>query len=305
MKYIVLGPSIVNDIEFEDGALKKGIIGGSIFCVAGIKLWTDDCLFISNVGGDFGKYYGEWMDANNCSYAGLNEILPHTQYTRLIYGKEGLHDEVSIYGIEEEKIVEELDKIDLALLLNHCGESTKGIYIEANIYDAVWNSIERIKNRGDIKIMWELPTSVSLNEDRHEAALSIIRNIDIYSINLPEAKMLFDAGNEDAAIKKITELNTPCYLRVGKRGSYMICNNNAYFSESIVVGEVIDTTGCGNCSTAAALVGFCEGYEPAKIAKMGNIAAAYNLLQYGPYPRVLDKRNEAFEKANTSQEATP
>jgi hypothetical protein len=135
MSYLVVGPSIINDIEFEDGTIKKSIMGGSIFCVAGIKLWTDECIYISNAGIDYKNYYGKWMDDNNCSYSGLNVILPHTQYTKLIYGKEGLHDEFSIYGIDEEKAVNELDKIDLSLILKHCNDLTKGIYIEANIYD--------------------------------------------------------------------------------------------------------------------------------------------------------------------------
>jgi hypothetical protein len=165
MNYLVLGPSIINDIEFANGSIKKSVIGGSIFCLAGIKMWTDDCLYISNVGGDFKKYYGKWMDDNNCSYSGLNEILPHTQYTRLIYGKEGLHDEISIYGIEEEKIISGLDVLDISLLLHNCDTSTRGIYIEANIYDDVWNSIKKIKSKGEIKIMWELPTSVSSNKE--------------------------------------------------------------------------------------------------------------------------------------------
>ncbi|MDR2816548.1 MAG: PfkB family carbohydrate kinase [Proteiniphilum sp.] len=298
MSYLVVGPSIVNDIEFEDGTVKKSVIGGSIFCVAGIKLWTDECIYISNIGRDYKNYYGEWMEDNHCSYSGLNEILPHTQYTKLIYGKEGLHDEFSIYGTDEEKTVNELDKIDLSLILKHCNNSTKGIYIEANIYDSIWNSIQEIKSRGNIKVMWELPTSVSADKDRHEPAFHIINKIDIFSINLPEAKMLFGVNDEDGAIKKIIDLKTPCYFRVGKKGSYMICNNNAFFSGSIALGNVIDTTGCGNCSTAAALVGFCEHYEPGKIATMGNIAAAYNLLQYGPYPRILNIRDEAFKRLN-------
>ena len=50
--------------------------------------------------------------------------------------------------------------------------------------------------------------------------------------------------------------------------------------------RVVDPTGCGNVSTAAALYGWCEGYEPKKIARLANISAAYNLLQYGPCPKV-------------------
>lgn len=295
MRYLVLGPSIINDIEHEDGRVQKCIIGGSIFCVAGIKLWADDCIFISNVGSDFRKYYGRWMDDNNCAYYGLNEILPHTQYTRLIYDKNGLHDEVSIYGRQEEELVNKIDRYDIDRILKFCNAETNGMYIEANVFDEIWDSIEKIKSKNNIKIMWELPTSVSLKKERREKAFEIIGKVDIYSINLPEAQCLFNAGNEEDAIKEIIKLQKPCYFRVGKKGSYMIRDGKSYFSESAVLGEVIDTTGCGNCSTSAALAGFCRDYAPEKIAKMGNITAAYNLLQYGPYPNVVQVRDKALK----------
>ena len=98
MKYIIAGPTIVNDIIFADGSKSKEHIGGAIFCLEGIKIWSDDCLYVSNVGKDFSQYYGKWMDTNNCSYNGLNFNLPHTQYTTLIYDHNGLHSERSVYG---------------------------------------------------------------------------------------------------------------------------------------------------------------------------------------------------------------
>ena len=45
MKYLVAGPTIVNDILLADGSEKQQILGGSVYCVAGIKLWCDDCLY--------------------------------------------------------------------------------------------------------------------------------------------------------------------------------------------------------------------------------------------------------------------
>ena len=64
MKYLVVGPTIINDIIFADQSRKDQVLGGSIFCVAGIKLWCDDCLYLSNVGEDFDRFYGDWMRAN-------------------------------------------------------------------------------------------------------------------------------------------------------------------------------------------------------------------------------------------------
>lgn len=298
MKYLVVGPSIINDIEFSNGTIKKGIIGGSIYCVAGIMLWCDDCLYISNVGKDHSQYYGNWMNENRCSFMGLNEILPHTQYTLLKYGREGLHSETSIYGEDEEKLVSRLDKHDVNFIEKFCDKDTKGIYIEANEKDEFWDSLDIIRSKSNAVIMWELPTSVATQPERHEKALSIIRSTGLYSINLPEAKCLFNANNEDAAIEAIIRLNVPCYFRVGKKGSYMVCNNNAYFSKSMTLGAIVDTTGCGNCSTAAALYAYCEGYHPEKVSLAGNIAAAYNLLQYGPYPNILKARQAAKELLN-------
>ena len=286
MKYIVVGPTIVNDIEFEDGSLSKGHIGGSVFCLAGIKLWSDDCLYVSNVGPDFADYYGEWMDANGCSYDGLNTILPHTQYTLLRYGKYGLHSEESVYGSQEEALVEVLDKPDAALIASHCDNGTKGIYIEASETDFFWDDIDLIRQKGNISIMWEIPTSAAMQSERRDRVLATIQNAGLYSINLPEAQSLFQASDENTAIAAILRYGIPCYFRVGAKGSYMLCNNERHFAPSITVGPVVDATGCGNCSTAAALYGFCECLSPAKVAATGNISAAYNLLQYGPYPKV-------------------
>jgi len=294
VKYLIVGPSIINDIEFNDGFVKKSIIGGSIYCMAGIKLWCDECLYISNVGKDFSIYYGEWMKKNNCSCSGLREILPHTQYTLLKYGKDGIHTEESIYGAKEEEIVNILDKHDIAHIDNFCNNDTKGIYIEANEKDEIWEHLDILKTKRNITVMWELPTSVATQPERREKTIETIKKAGMFSVNMPEARTLFNSDKTDQIIESVIKLGIPCYLRFGKKGSYMICNNNAYFSESLNFGEVIDTTGCGNCSTAAALYGYCEGFKPEKIALIGNITAGYNLLQYGPYPDIISKRNEAL-----------
>lgn len=289
MKYIVVGPTIVNDILFADGSKSKGHIGGSIFCLEGVKVWEDSCLYLSNVGKDFSEFYGEWMDANHCTYDGLQYILPHTQYTELVYEENGLHSEQSVYGAEEEELVERLDYISAKQISRYCEEDTKGIYIETSETNPFWEELSSIRRKSQAKIMWELPTSAAMTAQRHEQVLKCIRKTDIYSLNLPEAKALFSAESEEEAIREIKSLNVPCFFRVGKKGSYMIAGGEAAFADSVVVGEIVDPTGCGNCSTAAAMYAYCEGSSLFDTARMANISASYNLLQYGPYP-VLDEK---------------
>ena len=49
---------------------------------------------------------------------------------------------------------------------------------------------------------------------------------------------------------------------------------------------MVDTTGCGNTSTAGACVAWCEGSGPIMTGIMANISSNYNLRQKGPYPYI-------------------
>ncbi|CEG26380.1 PfkB family carbohydrate kinase [Bacillus sp. B-jedd] len=296
MKYIIVGPTIVNDIQFADGTTSKGHIGGAIFCLEGLKIWSDDCLYVSNVGEDFSNYYGEWMDKNHCSYEGLNYILPRTEYTTLVYGDEGLHDEVSIYSEDIDKQISALDKRTAEQIASYCSDETKGIYIEASESDPLWDNLHLIQMKCNAKIMWEIPTSAAMEKNRKEKVLKTIHKAGLYSINFPEAMSLFEKEDEKSAVDAIIAFGVPCFFRVGSKGSYMISDGQAYFAPSITIGDIVDATGCGNCSTAAALYAYCEGFQPEKIAAMANVAAAYNLVQYGPYPVITNEtRTEALQ----------
>ncbi|MDO4471414.1 MAG: PfkB family carbohydrate kinase, partial [Bacillota bacterium] len=268
----------------------------------------DSCLYVSNVGSDFEKFYGEWMKHNGCSTEGLQYILPHTQYTELVYGEEGLHSESSIYGEQEEKDVEKLDVISGEIIASYCNIETKGIYIEVSEQSEFWDQLALIRKKTDAKIMWEIPTSAAMTQNRHKKVLECIQKVDMYSINYPEAKSLFGVITEEEAVEAIKEVGIPCFFRLGSKGACMIVNEEVAFAKSLTVGDIVDTTGCGNCSTAAAMYAWCEGNSLYQIALMANISAAYNLLQFGPYPevtkevrkqaeRILARRIEAMQKS--------
>ena len=60
----------------------------------------------------------------------------------------------------------------------------------------------------------------------------------------------------------------------------------AVFAPPVMVENSVDPTGCGNCSTAAALIGLAEGLPLVDAAVMANIAAGFNAQQIGPWPKV-------------------
>lgn len=288
MRYIVCGPSIVNEVVCADGTRRGPILGGSVYCLAGLRLWTSSCGYVSNVGDDFESLYGSWFAANGISTDKVSHILPHTWHTELVYGDEGIHDERSVFGEADEEELDRLDVIRAEQVAAACDPDTAGIYVESREGSEFWRGVSAVREATNAKIMWEPPTSAMMDPARRAGVIETIGLTDAYSINLPEARALFDVEGEREAIDAIIELGTPCFLRAGARGSHMVQDGRSAFAPSVTVGEVMDPTGCGNASTAAALYGLVEGLDPDRTARLANVSAAFNLLQWGPYPRVTE-----------------
>ena len=289
MHYIVAGPSIVNNICEKQGATMTRIIGGSVYCVSGLLLWTENVLYVSRVGADFDEYFGKWIRDNHVTCEGIIQSLPYTHYSTLSYTSGGEYLETSIYGKEYEDYAYPASRLNSDDIARHCSTDTRGIYIEVNEDEEIWNHLTDIRTKTSAPILWEVPTDSVSSPARQEKTLERIGLTDVFSINIPEGETLFKTQKRDLLLQRILSLSVPCFLRAGSEGSYWICHEGIFFSPSVLIGPVVDPTGCGNASTAAALYAFAEKYDPAKIPAIANISAAFTILQYGPYSTISDK----------------
>ena len=286
MKYLVTGCTRINDINFPDGRTVKGFLGGALFAVNGIKPYCDDVLLISTAGSDFDDFYGDYFRTNKISVHGMQFNLPKTEYTTLDYAEDGRWWEYSIYGTDYEKKWFPRALIKADYVIEHANGDTLGIYFESGVHESVWQDIDKIRESAPgAKIMWELPTGDCENPDLRSEVLALIKNVDIYSLNLPESLRFFGTNTEVESIEAILALGKPCFFRVGEKGAYMIQDGKAWFVPALDVAESADATGCGNCSTGAAMFGFCEGLHPLMTVIKANLAASLNARQYGPYPK--------------------
>lgn len=294
MEYIVAGYTMINDIIFADGSSIKDQLGGSIFSAAGIKLWRDSLVYIGTAGPDFKKYYGDFFQSNKIHTA-VEEVLEHTLYYVLEYNKDGSWQEYCKYGEEYENEARDIGKLTPEMFERYCDESTKGIYLEAGLNTDIVNHFSKLRSmmpKG--KLMWEISTDDLEDPDKHDTILRLIDEVDIFSVNLKETKAFFQVNTDEEAIEEILKLNKACFLRAGTKGSYLIDDGQVTFLPSYGVEESVDATGCGNCSTATALIGFAEGLPALETLAMANISAGYNARQYGPWPLVDEKvRKEA------------
>jgi sugar/nucleoside kinase (ribokinase family) len=249
-------------------------------------LWSSDVLYVSRVGPDFSDYFGEWLQNNRVSSGGLIFSLPRTHYSTLKYRGQGEYEETSKHGKEHEEFVYPLSRLQSSDIARFCSSATKGIYLEANEDESIWNNLGEIRNMTDAKILWEVPTDAVSDVRRRAETLDKVNLVDAFSVNISEGEMLMQTKDRSILLERFQSLSVPCFLRAGKEGAYWISDTGIFFASSILIGPAVDPTGCGNASTAGALFAFAEGFSPERIPVMANISAAFTILQVGPYPQI-------------------
>lgn len=295
MEYIVGAITIVNNIDYNDPNKqnKTDVLGGCVFALSGLKLYADSVIGVSAVGDDFLSLYGEHFERNGLSVAGMFYALPTTHHTVLTYGESGQWTEVPLQG--ENYFAEQLKNymIRAKNIVPFCDDNTKGIFLDCGATEDIFGQVDELRAAApNAKIFWEIPTFSSTDLSIRELVENNIRLFDWYSMNLHEAGVFFGAEGEQNIIDAVADFGVPCFLRAGKKGAYLIDERGVAFAESIDMGPVVDTTGCGNTSSAAALFGICEGYSPRQTVLLANIAAGYNAMQQGPIPQLTPEMRE-------------
>jgi len=288
---------MINDLVFSDKQEIKGLLGGVVYALAGIKPYCDDVMMVTVGGPDYLDHYGEYFKANQLSAAGVYSLLPNTQYTELVYEKDGRWTESSIYGKEFDLLHALKGQTTMPMLLPFCDTQTKGIYAEAGALNHIWDELPLLREQfPHVKFMWEVFTEDLNYPALHSRLHELTKLVDAFSINLPESLSLFGTQSESESVQALLKLETPCFFRVGEKGAYMIQDGKAWFAPAYDLEQSVDPTGCGNCSTAASFYGFAEGFHPLMTVIKANLAAALNARQHGPYPLFTKTLREELER---------
>ncbi len=284
MRYGAVGCIITNRIDFTDGSQIDGIMGGTVYGLEGIRFYDESCQLFGNVGDDFERDYGPWMDRNRIPRAGIATVGEYTIYDIVRYAADGTYEEIPGHGESYDEFrfnfgVMTPDHRNVAPY----ADGLKGLYVALGTDPVFWRELYALKQRYGFQIMYEV-INMDTFPDRLDRVMNVLQYVDMLSINLPETKRLFGLETEQQCIDKLKSLNLPFVLfRVGDRGLYAISGGKHFFVPCLrYEGKVQDPTGCGNSSTSASMVGFCEGHDPLMCGVMGSVAAHFNVRQYGP-----------------------
>lgn len=308
MDYIVAGNVMIDSVRFADGSgSDRSHIGGpATFAYSGIRLWTDSVVQVSNVGEDCFPLLEEWIKTNHIITEGLKVKCDHSNHSFLVYNEDGTY-----YGDQNVERFRDDWIQDFGYLKTtpeEIGEFTKGqrvkgVYLAQNCDQVFWRKLKEIKQRDSFKIMWEIEEP-SAYKKHMPMVLEALKSVDVFSINLKEAKHLFDVNTEEECLEQLKHFPVNLTLfRVGKKGLYSISYQKAHFIPSAPTDREVDPTGCGNCSTGSALYAYCESYDPIMVGIMANVASGLNVRQFGVIPDFVAVREFAVQQSKQLFEA--
>lgn len=286
MDYIVAGYNMLTDIYYADGSTLENSPGGSFYSASGVKFWRDSVAYVGTAGPDFDTWYGDWFRKNRIDCRVI-PCLPHTLKYTLEYRPDGIWSERCLYGDDYERMAKDVGRITPEMFAACADENTKGIYIEASLSAKIadhFREVKRLIPHG--VLMWEINGDDLRDPQARDAINRRIGQVDAFSMNFDEATGFFGTDDKDAILHALTAYQKPCFFRQGELGSGIICGEKAVFAPAVGVENSVDPTGCGNCSTAAAMVGLAEGKSYEETSAMANIDAAYCAGQFGPFREV-------------------
>ena len=297
MKYVVAGNAAADCITFADGTCTGFVAGGaSLFALLGIQLWDDEVLLCGGFGEDYMDSLGDWLIRNKIDRRAFNVRDPHHPLNYVNYRDEGGWDSHTVYGDAH------YDSLDCNPELDHLEdylEDTVGVTFFHGEDPDFYRQIFALRERFGFKLNWEIKGKLCIPENL-EKIREMCKNVDSFSINGPETFELFGVNSDEEAIAALKTLGCALVIyRVGKRGIFIIKGEEVVFAPAFTKYPLVDVTGCGNSSTAAAFYAWCEGKDIYEIAAHANITAGHNLRYHGAME--LSDENKALARKDLEE----
>ena len=160
------------------------------------------------------------------------------------------------------------------------------LYLEGYLWDPPHAKEAFVKAAGiarDAGRRVALTLSDSFCVDRHrDSFLELIENqVDILFANEAEIRSLYRVATFDEAMHAVKSHCPLAVLTRSAAGSVVVEGDDVHVIEAFPVKKVIDATGAGDLFAAGFLAGYVEGRPVAECARLGALAAAEIIRQFG------------------------
>lgn len=278
MEYVIATTVSSDEIHLPDGQVIENQPGSAgFYALAGVRVFTDRVLIAGGIGPEYLPRHEGWYRDNGLSTAGLvlrSQVSPTNIIT---YFPDGSRVDRPNTGLDEFRALDPtVDEV-----FNCCTPQTKGVYVFKHLDRDYLDALIGGRLRFGYKLMWEISEDACKPENA-DVIESYLRDIDIFSINRHEARLLYGVDDEGEAEARLAAASPNwIFFRRGAEGAHMLAGGVCYDCPSVKNVRVVDATGGGNASSGAVLVGCCQGQSPRLAGCMGSAAAGVIISQFG------------------------
>jgi len=236
-KLVIVGTVAFDAIETPFGKTDKILGGAATYIGLSASNFIVDSAAVSVVGGDFPQEYLDLLEDRNVNIEGI-EIVKEGK-TFFWSGK--YHNDMN----SRDTLVTELN------VLEHFNPIVPENYKDAEV--VMLGNLHPMVQQGVLNQMTKKPKLAILDTMNFwmdialDDLLSVIKNVDVITINDEEARQLTGEYSLVVAARKIHKMG-PKYvvIKKGEHGALLFHDDNVFYAPALPLEEVFDPTGAGD-----------------------------------------------------------
>jgi len=261
------------------------ISGGSAAnTVAGIAAFGGRGAFVGKVSDDqLGRVFGHDVRA-----LGVHFDTPHsvggapTARCLVVVTADGQRTMSTFLGACIELGPDDIDEAVIA--------ASRVTYLEGYLWDppgakAAFRKAYEIAHGHDRQVALSLSDPFCVDRHRDEFLDLVGDHVDILFANEAEIVSLYQVADFDEALQRVRGHCRIAALTRGAHGSVVVAGDEVHVVPAHPVARVVDTTGAGDLYAAGFLHGLTQGWDLARCARLGGLAASEAIAHIGARPQ--------------------
>ncbi|REG89506.1 PfkB family carbohydrate kinase [Winogradskyella sediminis] len=236
-KLVIVGTVAFDAIETPFGKTDKILGGAATYIGLSASNFNVDSAAVSIVGGDFPQDYLDLLENRNIDIEGIEIVKDGKtffwsgKYHNDMNSRDTLVTELNVLEHFNPKVPESYQDADVVML--------------GNLHPAVQQGVlDQMTKKPKLAILDTMNFWMDIALDD---LLSVIKNVDVITINDEEARQLSGEYSLVVAARKIHEMG-PKYvvIKKGEHGALLFHNGNVFYAPALPLEEVFDPTGAGD-----------------------------------------------------------
>ncbi|MDC0008993.1 PfkB family carbohydrate kinase [Winogradskyella sp.] len=236
-KLVIVGTVAFDAIETPFGKTDKILGGAATYIGLSASNFNVDAAAVSVVGGDFPQDYLDLLKNKNVNIEGI-EIIKDGK-TFFWSGK--YHNDMN----SRDTLATELNVLEHFSPIVPENYKDAEVVMLGNLHPMVQQGVlDQMTNKPKLAILDTMNFWMDIALDD---LLSVIKNVDVITINDEEARQLTGEYSLVVAARKIHEMG-PKYvvIKKGEHGALLFHDDNVFYAPALPLEEVFDPTGAGD-----------------------------------------------------------